>query len=35
MAATYSELPNKLVSAANGVDYGSRVAMRAALITAI
>jgi pimeloyl-ACP methyl ester carboxylesterase len=26
MAATYSELPNKLVSAANGVDYAYREA---------
>ena len=24
MAATYSELPNKLVSAANGIDYAYR-----------
>jgi pimeloyl-ACP methyl ester carboxylesterase len=28
MAATYSELPNKLVSAANGVDYAYREAAR-------
>jgi pimeloyl-ACP methyl ester carboxylesterase len=28
MAATYSELPNKLVSAANGVDYAYREAGR-------
>jgi pimeloyl-ACP methyl ester carboxylesterase len=26
MAATYSELPNKLVSAANGIDYAHREA---------